>query len=92
MAVAQDDLGRAVRKRGIEGQGTTIRHFGIRCIGVAFYKIRVTHMAIGFLASMGFYSLGLHCTDCLQNFGHNFLLSVVEFFQQNSIFSEQKYI
>ena len=32
MAAARDDLGRAVRKRGIEGQVTTIRHFGIRCI------------------------------------------------------------
>ena len=32
MAVARNDLGRAVRKRGIEGQVTTIRHFGIRCI------------------------------------------------------------
>ena len=32
MAVARDDLGRAARKRGIEGQVTIIRHFGIRCI------------------------------------------------------------
>ena len=32
MAVARDGLGRAARKRGIEGQVTTIRHFGIRCI------------------------------------------------------------
>ena len=32
MAVARDDLGRAARKRGIEGEVTTIRHFGIRCI------------------------------------------------------------
>ena len=32
MAVARDDLGRAAWKRGIEGQVTTIRHFGIRCI------------------------------------------------------------
>ena len=30
MAVARDDLGRAARKRGIEGQVTIIRHFGIR--------------------------------------------------------------
>ena len=35
MAVARDDLGRAARKRGIEGQVTIIRHFGIRCIGIA---------------------------------------------------------
>ena len=34
MAVARDDLGRAARKRGIEGQVTIIRHFGIRCITV----------------------------------------------------------
>ena len=33
MEVARDDLGRAARKRGIEGQVTIIRHFGIRCIG-----------------------------------------------------------
>ena len=33
MAVARDDLGRAARKRGIEGQVTIIRHFGIRRIG-----------------------------------------------------------
>ena len=32
MAVARDDLGRAARKRGIEGQVTIIRHFGIRCM------------------------------------------------------------
>ena len=32
MAVARDDLRRAARKRGIEGQVTIIRHFGIRCI------------------------------------------------------------
>ena len=32
MAVARDELGRAARKRGIEGQVTIIRHFGIRCI------------------------------------------------------------
>ena len=32
MAVARDDLVRAARKRGIEGQVTIIRHFGIRCI------------------------------------------------------------
>ena len=32
MAVARDDLGEVARKRGIEGQVTTIRHFGIRCI------------------------------------------------------------
>ena len=32
MAVVRDDLGRAARKRGSEGQVTTIRHFGIRCI------------------------------------------------------------
>ena len=32
MAVTRDDLGRAARKRGIEGQVTIIRHFGIRCI------------------------------------------------------------
>ena len=32
MAVARDDLGRAARKRGSEGQVTTIRHFGIRFI------------------------------------------------------------
>ena len=32
MAVARGDLGRAARKRGIEGQVTIIRHFGIRCI------------------------------------------------------------
>ena len=32
MAVARNDLGRAARKRGIEGQVTTIRHFGIRCM------------------------------------------------------------
>ena len=32
MAVARDDLGRAARKRGIEGQATTIRHFGVKCI------------------------------------------------------------
>ena len=31
MAVARDDLGRAARKRGIEGQVIIIRHFGIRC-------------------------------------------------------------
>ena len=34
MAVARDDLGRAARKRGIEGQVTIIRHFGIRCITI----------------------------------------------------------
>ena len=33
MAVARDDLGRAAWKRGIEGQVTTTRHFGIRFIG-----------------------------------------------------------
>ena len=33
MAVARDDLRRAARKRGIEGQVTTIRNFEIRCIG-----------------------------------------------------------
>ena len=32
MAVTRDDLGRAARKRGIEGQVTIIRHFGIRCM------------------------------------------------------------
>ena len=32
MAVARDDLERAGRKRGIEGQETTMRHFGIRCM------------------------------------------------------------
>ena len=32
MAVARDDLGRPARKRGIEGQETIIRHFGIRCM------------------------------------------------------------
>ena len=32
MSVARDDLGRAARKRGIEGQVTIIRHFRIRCI------------------------------------------------------------
>ena len=32
MAVARDDLGKAAWERGIEGQVTTIRHFGIRCI------------------------------------------------------------
>ena len=32
MAVARDDLRRAARKRGIEGQVTIIRHFRIRCI------------------------------------------------------------
>ena len=32
MAVARDDLGRAARKRGIDGQVTIIRQFGIRCI------------------------------------------------------------
>ena len=32
MAVARDDLGRAARKRSIEGQVTIVRHFGIRCI------------------------------------------------------------
>ena len=32
MAVARDDLGRAARKRGIEGQVTIIRYFGMRCI------------------------------------------------------------
>ena len=32
MAVKKVDLGRAARKRGIEGEVTTIRHFGIRCI------------------------------------------------------------
>ena len=32
MAVARDDLGRAARKRGIEGQVTIIRHFEIRRI------------------------------------------------------------
>ena len=32
MAVARDDLGRAARKRGIEGHVTIISHFGIRCI------------------------------------------------------------
>ena len=37
MAVARDDLGRAARKRGIEGQVTTIRHFGIRCMAVHIY-------------------------------------------------------
>ena len=39
MAVAQDDLGRAARKRGIEGQVTPIRHFGIRCISCSEMKI-----------------------------------------------------
>ena len=34
MALARDDLGRAARKRGIESQVTTIRHFGIRCMGL----------------------------------------------------------
>ena len=34
MAVTRDDLGRAARKRGIEGQVTIIRHFGIRCIAL----------------------------------------------------------
>ena len=32
MAVARDNLGKVARKRGIEGQVTTIRHFGIRCM------------------------------------------------------------
>ena len=32
MVVARDGLGRAARKRGIEGQITTTRHFGIRCM------------------------------------------------------------
>ena len=32
MAVARYDLGRAARKRGIEGQVTIIPHFGIRCV------------------------------------------------------------
>ena len=32
MAVARDDLGRVARKRGIKGQVTIIRHFGIRCM------------------------------------------------------------
>ena len=32
MVVTRDDLGRAARKRGIEGQVTTIRHFGISCM------------------------------------------------------------
>ena len=39
IAVARDDLGRATRKRDIEGQVTIIRHFGIsitfRCYGRA---------------------------------------------------------
>ena len=38
MAVARDDLGRAARKRGIEGQITIIRHFGIRCIDFARFN------------------------------------------------------
>ena len=37
MAVTRDDLGRAARKRGIEGQVTTIRHFEIRCMKDWFY-------------------------------------------------------
>ena len=37
MAVPRDDLGKAARKRGIEGQVAIIVHFGIRCIGR--YKI-----------------------------------------------------
>ena len=40
MAVARDDLGRAARKRGIEGQVTTIPHFGIRCILVRRKRFR----------------------------------------------------
>ena len=32
MAVTWDDLGRAAWKQGMEGQVTTIRHFGIRCM------------------------------------------------------------
>ena len=39
MAVARDDLGRAARKRGIEGQVTIIRHFGIRCISSVIHVI-----------------------------------------------------
>ena len=38
MAVARDDLGRAARKRGIVGQVTIIRHFGIRCITFRCYE------------------------------------------------------
>ena len=38
MAVARDDLGRAARKRGIDGQVTTIRHFGIRCIACTAFE------------------------------------------------------
>ena len=40
MAVARDDLGRAARKRGIEGQATIIRHFGIRCMR-SFFEFKL---------------------------------------------------
>ena len=52
MPVARDDLGRAARKRGIEGQVTINRHFGIRCIWQPFrvglhvrytFNTRATH-------------------------------------------------
>ena len=46
MAVTRDDLGRAARKRGIEGQETIIRHFGIRCMNFAWFiqnaQVKVT--------------------------------------------------
>ena len=41
MVVARDDLGRAGRKRGIEGQVITIRHFGIRCMAANRCLIKV---------------------------------------------------
>ena len=46
MAAPRDDLGRAARKRGIEGQVTTIRHFGIRCM-----KFELEHFPSGGLTS-----------------------------------------
>ena len=51
MAVARDELGRAARKRGIEGQVTIIRHFGIRCMNIfthaiSLYRVKATRRRI----------------------------------------------
>ena len=50
MAVARDALLRAARKRGIEGQVTIIRHFGIRCI--TQYKQQRKRNIRGFLCDL----------------------------------------